>query len=98
MNFRHGELVEVPPPKFKHSIIQRRMVQLITPVCPPGAFVTTECGFRAIPEHEYRTADVVYISPARYAAAKGLDYRHPTRRQRCGSGQRFASRTVALGF
>jgi Uma2 family endonuclease len=71
---RHGELVEVPPPKFKHSIIQRRIAQLMTAVCPPGAFVTTECGFRALPDGEYRTADVVYISPERYAAAKGLDY------------------------
>jgi Uma2 family endonuclease len=71
---RHGELVEVPPAKFKHSIVQRRMVQLLTSVCPPGAFVTTECGFRAAPEYEYRTADVVYISPERYAAAKGSDY------------------------
>jgi Uma2 family endonuclease len=71
---RHGELVEVPPPKFKHSILQRRIVQLITSVCRPDAFVTTEFGFRAIPEYEYRTADVVYISPGRFAAAKGLDY------------------------
>jgi Uma2 family endonuclease len=71
---RHGELVEAPPPKFKHSIIQRRIAQLITAVCPPDAFVTTECGFRAIPEHEYRTADVVYISPEGYAGAKDSDY------------------------
>jgi Uma2 family endonuclease len=71
---RHGELVRVPPPKFKHSIIQSRMVQLIASVCPPGGFVTTELGFRALPEGEYRTADVAYISPARFAVAKGADY------------------------
>jgi len=71
---RHGELVEVADPKFRHSIRQRRMVQLITAVCPPDAFVTTELGFRAIPEYEYRRANVAYISPERFAAARSADY------------------------
>ena len=71
---RHGELVEVADPKFRHLIIQRRVVQLITAVCRPDAFVTTELGFRATPEHEYRRADVGYISPERFTAAKGSDY------------------------
>jgi Uma2 family endonuclease len=39
-----------------------------------AAFVTIEFGFRGLPEHEYRRADVVCISPERLAAAKGSDY------------------------
>jgi Uma2 family endonuclease len=71
---RHGELVEVAEPKFKHLIMQRGVVQLLTAVCPPGAFVTTGFGFRVLPEYEYRRADVAYLSPERFAAAKGSDY------------------------
>jgi Uma2 family endonuclease len=71
---RHGELVEVPPPKFKHRVIQDRVSMLLGSACGGAGYVSVEFGFRALPEGEYRTADVVSISPARYAAAKGLDY------------------------
>ena len=71
---RHGELVEVPPPKFKHRVIQDRMVMLLGCACRGAGYVSIEFGFRALPDGEYRTADVVYISSERYAAAKGLDY------------------------
>ena len=71
---RHGELVEVPDPKLKHSLRQYHLVQLLKSAGGAGAFVTTEFGFRALPEYEYRRADVDYISPERLAAAKGWDY------------------------
>jgi Uma2 family endonuclease len=71
---RHGELVEVPPPKFKHRVIQDRVSMLLGSACGGAGYVSVEFGFRALPEDEYRTADVVYISPERYAAAKGSDY------------------------
>ena len=71
---RHGELVEVSEPKLKHSLMQHRVVQLLSSAYGTAAFVTMEFGFRGLPEHEYRRADVVCISPERLAAAKGLDY------------------------
>jgi Uma2 family endonuclease len=71
---RHGELVEVPEPKLKHSLRQHRLVQLLSSAYGAAAFVTMEFGFRGLPEHEYRRADVVCISPERLAAAKSLDY------------------------
>jgi Uma2 family endonuclease len=73
---RHGELVEVPEPKLKHSLMQHRLVQLLSSAYGTAAFVTMEFGFRGLPEHEYRRADVVCISPERLAAAKGADYFH----------------------
>jgi Uma2 family endonuclease len=73
---RHGELVEVAEPKFNHSFIQRRLVQLLSSAGGADAFVTTEFGFRGLPEHEYRRADVAYISPERVAEARRADYFH----------------------
>ena len=70
---RHGELVEVPPPKFDHRVIQDHLVELLKPIAE-GGYVGVEFGFRALPEGEYRTADVVYVSAERYAAAKGSSY------------------------
>jgi Uma2 family endonuclease len=71
---RHGELVEVPPAKFKHRWIQDRVCLLLSSACGGAGYVSVEFGFRALPEGEYRTAGVVYISPERYAAARGSDY------------------------
>jgi Uma2 family endonuclease len=71
---RHGELVEVPPPQHIHRLIQDRVSLLLGSACRGGGYVSIEFGFRALPDCEYRTADVVYISPERYAAAKGADY------------------------
>jgi Uma2 family endonuclease len=71
---RHGELIEVPPPKFKHRLIQDRMSALLGSACGGAGYVSIEFGFRALPDGEYRTADVVYIARERCAAAKGSDY------------------------
>jgi Uma2 family endonuclease len=71
---RHGELVEAPPSKFKHRLTQDRTSLLLGLACRGIGYVSVEFGFRALPDGEYRTADVVHISAERYAAAKGLDY------------------------
>ena len=70
---RHGVLVEVPPPKYPHRLIQDRLVDLLKPLAGDG-YVGLEFGFRTLPEGEYRTADVVYIPRERHAAARGSDY------------------------
>jgi len=64
---RHGELVSVTRPKFKHHLIQSRIRDLLKPLAEPGAFLEYEVAFRALPEHELRVADVAYISAERAA-------------------------------
>jgi Uma2 family endonuclease len=62
---RHGELVEVPPPKHKHRRIQDRLADLLKRYAGDG-YVGIEVSFRALPEHEYRTADVAFVNRQRW--------------------------------
>ncbi len=62
---RHGELVPVTRPKYKHYTIQRRIRNLLKPLAPPGGLVDIGFAFRALPEHELRVADAAYISAER---------------------------------
>jgi Uma2 family endonuclease len=59
---RHGELVEVPPAKFPHYRIQHQLRRLLEAVARDAGEVEIEFGFRALPEYEYRIADVVFVS------------------------------------
>lgn len=72
----HGELVQVTRPKLKHYRIQNRLVDLLRPGAPSGAFVGMEFAFRALPEHELRIADVAFVSKERYATADPEDNLH----------------------
>lgn len=65
---RHGELVPVTRPKFKHHLIQSRLRDTLKALAPVGSVVEYEIAFRALPEHELRVADVAYINPQRAAA------------------------------
>jgi Uma2 family endonuclease len=62
---RHGELVRVTRPKFKHHLIQNRLVELLKSAAQSGGLVSTELAFRALPEYELRVADVAYLSAER---------------------------------
>ncbi len=62
---RHGELVSLTRPKFKHHLIQSRIRDLLKALAPPGAFLEYEVAFRALPEHELRVADVAYLPAER---------------------------------
>ncbi len=62
---RHGELVKVPPPQFPHYAIQLRLQGLLAAIARNKGIVGTEFGFRALPEHEYRVADVAFASHER---------------------------------
>ena len=64
---RHGELVAVTRPKFQHTLIQRTVRRLLEELADPASFVDLEVPFRPLPEHELWTADVAYLSPARFA-------------------------------
>jgi Uma2 family endonuclease len=65
---RHGEPVAVTRPKFKHTLIQSKLRDLLRAHMIPGGYVELELPFRALPEHELRAADVAYLSPERFAA------------------------------
>jgi len=65
---RHGELVPVAPPKHKHYRVQRRLRQLLEKALGSQGVVEMEMAFRALPEFEYRVADIAFISQARWDA------------------------------
>lgn len=70
---RHGEVVAVVRPKLKHGRIQIHVRDLIHGMAPTGSYVSIEVPFRALPEHEFRVADIAYVSPERMAAADDED-------------------------
>ena len=63
---RRGEPVIVAPPKLKHSTVQRRLRRLLEAAAGETGVVDSEFGFRPLPEGEFRIADVVFISQARW--------------------------------
>ena len=62
---RHGELVQMAPPRFEHSEVQWRLRDLLLRALGKLGAIGTEFGFRPLPEHEFRIADVVFISEER---------------------------------
>jgi len=71
---RHGELVKVPPPKQGHHRIQHRLRRLLEALARDSGEVSTEFGFRVLPEYEYRIADVVFVSRDRWDAVPDDSY------------------------
>lgn len=66
LELRHGELITVAPPNHKHYLIQRRLRRLLESAAGDAGEVDTEMAFRALPEHEYRLADVAFVTNARW--------------------------------
>jgi Uma2 family endonuclease len=58
----HGELVEVPAPKFGHYSVQLRLRDLILKAAGDSAMVGIEFGFKPLPQFEYWIADVAYTT------------------------------------
>lgn len=63
---RHGELVEVTHPVLKHVFVQKRLMALLDSAGGSGSALM-EVGFRPLPEHELRVADVAYASQRRWS-------------------------------
>ncbi len=63
----HGTLVKVPPPKHQHNRIQHNLLRLFWAALgdKDAGEAAVEMGFRALPDHEYRVADVAWLSSAR---------------------------------
>jgi Uma2 family endonuclease len=62
---RHGEVVNVAPPKHGHYLILRRLRRLFEALAAGAGEVDTEFGFQ-VGVHEYRIADVAFLSKARW--------------------------------
>lgn len=71
---RHGELAEVPPAKYDHFMIQQMLRDLLDKAAAGAGRAYTEVGFRALPEDEYRIADVAYAPVERWVRNKGENY------------------------
>ncbi len=65
---RHGELVELAPPKQEHLLIQRTLRRVLEKAAGAAGEVEIEVGFRPTPEHEYWKADVAFIAGERWLA------------------------------
>ncbi len=58
---RHGELFQVTRPVLKHVFVQKRLMAPLDSAGGGGSALI-EVGFRPLPEHELRVADVAYAS------------------------------------
>jgi len=67
LELRHGEVVKVPPPKNRHFAIQQMLRDLLDRAAAGRGRAYTEASFRALPEGEYRIADVAYAPSDRWA-------------------------------
>ena len=67
---RHGELVKLVFPKMKHSRVQWQLRRLLERAAGNAGIVEKEVGFRPLPEHEYRIADVAFVSQGRWDRAE----------------------------
>jgi Uma2 family endonuclease len=64
---QHGELVQVPIPKLKHYFMQSHLRKLLERIAGDAGLVEIEFGLRALPEFEFRIADVAFVSRERLA-------------------------------
>ena len=62
---RHGEVVPVGYPKAKHDNAQERLVDLLKARLPRSWRVGMEFPYRALPEFDFRCADVAVVSRSR---------------------------------
>ena len=57
---RDGELVKLVFPRMKHFQIQQRLRSMFEEAGGKTGTASTELGFRALTEYEYRSADVAF--------------------------------------
>ena len=69
-----GELIQVPPPKIGHTEIQDNLIDILKPLAGKDGRVISEFGFRPWKEHEYRIADVAFVSNAKWREARRDGY------------------------
>jgi len=65
---RHGEVIELPPARKAHSLLRKRLYELLTRRLESGFYVDVELGFRPIEGEEYWQADVAAVALERWNA------------------------------
>jgi Uma2 family endonuclease len=65
---RHGELIEMPPPKQVHTWLQQRIMRRLDRHAEPYGVVGMEIPFQPVPENEYYRVDVAFVSSKRWNA------------------------------
>jgi Uma2 family endonuclease len=76
VELHHGELVEVPIPKFGHWRLMNDLVDLLKPLAGELGLVGYQFPFRAVPEYDLRAARVAFLSRARWKACDPDDNLH----------------------
>lgn len=73
---RHGEVIELPPPKSRHYFVQLKLQSLLSSALANYGMVGTEFPFRPLPEHEFWIADIAAVSNARLKTISPEDNLH----------------------
>jgi Uma2 family endonuclease len=68
---RRGELHTVAPPKWDHYMCQLRLLPILAKAAGSRGIVGMEMAFRATPNHEFRYADLGYLSKERAESVAG---------------------------
>jgi Uma2 family endonuclease len=71
---QHGEVIDVPPRDFGHVEVQDLRGDLLKPRVRSFGRVMIECPYRALPDYEWRQADVVAISHERWEATRSKKF------------------------
>jgi Uma2 family endonuclease len=74
LELHHGEVVEMPPPKWGHTKVQARLQALLQKMLEGTFAVRVEVPFRPAPEHEVWVADVGCVSRERDQATADDEY------------------------
>jgi Uma2 family endonuclease len=73
LELHHGEIVHIPPPKWRHQVLQDRIAALLKQRLKSGV-VLTEMAFRADSDFEVWQADVGYVRQDRVADIDPSEY------------------------
>jgi Uma2 family endonuclease len=68
-----GQVVTLTRPKMRHTKLQHRLVEALGPRAARLGVVAAEVPFRALPEYDLRSADVAFVSQARWDATDDDD-------------------------
>jgi Uma2 family endonuclease len=74
LELHHGEVVTVPPPKWRHQILQDRISTLLRTGIGESGIALCEMAFRPAPEYEVWQADVGYARRDRASTIHDDEY------------------------
>ena len=71
---QRGELVTLAPPRYQHTLVQRKIAALLDGAAGDAGPAIVELGFRPLPEYEFRYVDVAWASKQRSDATDPNSY------------------------